>query len=232
MRNTVWLCSVSYIAWPDPTTQARKRSRTIQRSLHGVLDCCRRRRRRRQSLHRLVHDDHVGGSLVVQTPGTTAASPCYRNTGLHVANWACCRPSRPRALADDPSAIAQPLVSTNRAIQALPMPIDSRYHSCGCIIIIIAIAILLSTPCPAVLAAAYMHSTAGPPNCRATVTGRVVSWPRGSLAKRPIWEARRWAIYRSEPPSGHVICACSPWTPRSGWLRQWPAPPRHITLNG
>ena len=93
-----------------------------QLAVHGVLDyCCRRR----QSLCRLAHDDHVGGSLVVQTPGTADASPCDRNTDLHVANWACCRPSRPRALADDPSAIAQPLVSTNRAIQALPMPIDT-----------------------------------------------------------------------------------------------------------
>lgn len=166
--------SVSNIAWPDLTS-----SIYVQSSLQTIVDNTSQLAWRRVGLLssspcRLAHDDHVGGSLVVQTPGTAAASPCDRNTDLRVANWACCRPSRPRALVDDPSAIAQPLVSTNRAIQALPlpMPIDTIVAGASSSS---SQSPLFSTPCPALPAAAHMHSTAGPPNCRATATGRVVS---------------------------------------------------------
>ena len=102
-----------------------------QRSTALLLDdyCCRRRRPRVivvRSPSKLTHHDHIGGSLVVQTPGTAAATPCDRNTDLLVANWASCRPSRPRApcvLVGDHSAIAQPLVPPT--VQPRPCPCQS-----------------------------------------------------------------------------------------------------------
>lgn len=167
--------SVSNIAWPDLTS-----SIYVQSSLQTIVDNTSQLAWRRVGLLssspcRLAHDDHVGGSLVVQTPGTAAASPCDRNTDLRVANWACCRPSRPRALVDDPSAIAQPLVSTNRAIQALPLPMPIDTIVAGASSSSSSSQSPFSTLCPALPAAARTHSTAGPPNCRATATGRVVS---------------------------------------------------------